>query len=115
MQVTIYHNPRCSKSREALALLRDKHIEPIVVEYLKVPPDAATLKRLLKALRLTPRELLRSKEKECAALGLDNPAVSDDAVIAAMVAHPILIERPIIVTGTKAVLGRPPQRVLDLI
>lgn len=115
MQVTIYHNPRCGKSREALALLRDKHIEPRVIEYLKTPPDAATLSSLLKALRLAPRELLRTKEKEYAALGLDDPAVSDDAVIAAMVAHPILIERPIVVIGTRAVLGRPAERVLDLI
>lgn len=115
MQMTIYHNPRCSKSRETLALLRDKQIEPVVIDYLKTPPDTKTLRTLLKALRIKLHELLRTREKEYAALGLDDPAMSDEAVIAAMVAHPILIERPIVVTGTKAVLGRPPERVLSLV
>src|SRR3569832_2474569 len=110
MQVTIYHNPRCSKSRETLALLRDNQIEPVVIDYLKNPPDAAALKKLLKALRLKPRELLRTKEEEYTALGLDDPALSDEALVAAMIAHPILIERPIVEMGSKAVLDRPPEK-----
>src|SRR3569833_585651 len=112
MQVTIYHNPRCSKSRETLALLRDNQIAPVVIDYLKNPPDAAALKKLLKALRLKPRELSRTNHSHSTALGLDDPAPSDEALAAAMIAHPILIERPIVVMGSKAVLGRPPEEVL---
>lgn len=115
MKATIYHNPRCSKSRETLALLREHGVEAVVVDYLKTPPNAASLKKLLAALKLTPRQLLRRKEKEYKALGLDDPALSDAALIKAMVAHPVLIERPIVVIGDKAVLGRPPENILDLI
>lgn len=115
MQTTIYHNPRCGKSRETLGLLREKGIEPRVVEYLKTPPDAATLIQLLKALDITPRQLLRTKEAEFAALGLNNPDLSDAALIEAMVIHPILIERPIVVAGSKVVIGRPPEKVLEII
>lgn len=115
MQTTIYHNPRCGKSRETLALLREKGIEPRVVEYLKAPPDAATLIQLLKALDITPRQLLRTKEMEFAALGLNNPDLSDAALIEAMVIHPILIERPIVIAGSKVVIGRPPEKVLEII
>src|SRR3569833_3819790 len=114
MQVTIYHNPRCSKSRETQALLRDNQIEPVVIDYLKNPPDAAALKKLLKALQLKPRELLRTKEEEYTALGLDDPALRDETLDAAMIAHPILIERPIVVMGSKAELGRAPEQVLEL-
>lgn len=115
MSVTIYHNPRCSKSREALSLLRDRGIEPQVVEYLKDPPSAAVLSALLAGLGLEPRALMRRKEPEYAELGLDNPNLSREALIAAMVAHPRLIERPIVVKDGRAALGRPPQAVLDIL
>jgi arsenate reductase (glutaredoxin) len=112
--VTIYHNPRCSKSRSALQILRDRGVEPIIVEYLQTPPDAKTLDRLLKMLALEPRDLMRKGEKEYKSLSLDAPKLTREQLIAAMVKHPILIERPIVVRGDKAVLGRPPERVNDL-
>jgi arsenate reductase (glutaredoxin) len=115
MAVTIYHNPRCSKSRETLALLQDRGIEPRVVEYLSDTPDAPTLDTLLKQLDLEPRELMRRKEAPYKELGLDDPGLSRQALIAAMVEHPILIERPIVVKGTKAALGRPPEKVLEIL
>ena len=114
MGVTIYHNPRCSKSRQALQLLRDRGVEPEIVEYLKAPPDAETLGRVLDMLGLEPRDLMRRKEKEYKEHGLDDPALSRDALIAAMASHPRLIERPIVVKDGRAALGRPPERVLDL-
>lgn len=110
--VVIYHNPRCGKSRATLALLEKKGVKPEVIEYLKTPPDAATLKRLLKLLGKTPRELMRAKEAKEA--GLDKPGLSDSALIAGMVAHPIVIERPIVVNGSRAALGRPPEAVLAI-
>ena len=113
--VTIYHNPDCSKSRETLGLLRERGIEPTVVEYLKSPPDEETLERLLRLLELEPADLLRSKEEEYADLGLDGMLGDRGALIAAMAAHPILIERPIVVAGNRARLGRPPQQVLEII
>src|SRR3954454_559062 len=113
MAVTIYHNPRCTKSRETLALLEKKGVTPKVVEYLKTPPDAATLKTLLKQLGLAPRQLLR--KKEAAEAGLDDPTLSDDQLIAGMVENPITIERPIVVNGSKAALGRPPESVLKIL
>lgn len=112
---TIYHNPRCSKSRAALDLLVTHGIEPAVVRYLDTPPDAATLAQLLDRLGLEPRALLRSGEDEYRALNLADPALGREALIAAMVAHPRLIERPIVVRGDRAVLGRPPERVLELL
>ena len=112
---TIYHNPRCSKSRETLQLLQEKGIEPDVVLYLETPPDAKTLQSLLKKLGLKPRELMRSKEAEFKEMGLQAPDLSDDQLIAAMVACPKLIERPIVVNGSKAALGRPPENVLDIL
>jgi len=115
MTVTIYHNPRCSKSRETLALLESKGIQPQVVEYLATPPDAATLEHLLQLLQLAPRELMRQKEAEYAELGLADPALTRAQLIAAMVAHPRLIERPIVVNGERAALGRPPENVLQLL
>ena len=113
MTITIYHNPRCTKSRETLALLRDRGIEPRIVEYLKTPPDATELQRLLKLLGLKPRELLRSKEAKEA--GLDKPGLSDAQIIAGMTKHPAVIERPIVVNGGKAALGRPPEAVLKIL
>jgi arsenate reductase len=115
MKITIYHNPRCGKSRQTLALLEARGVQPQIIEYLKTPPDAATLKQLLKRLGLRPRELLRSKEAAYREAGLDDPGLSDDAVIQAMLDHPILIERPIVVAGNKAVLGRPPENVLAIL
>jgi len=115
MAVTIYHNPRCSKSRQTLALLQDNGVEPKVVEYLKDTPDAATLDALLKKLKLEPRELMRRKEAPYKDLGLDDPGLSRTALIAAMVEHPVLIERPIVVKGAKAALGRPPEKVLEIL
>ena len=115
MSVTIYHNPRCSKSRQTLALLRERGIEPEVVEYLKTPPDTARLGALLDMLGLAPRDVMRRKEAPYTELGLDDPTLGRDALIAAMAAHPILIERPIVVSGPKAALGRPPEAVLAIL
>lgn len=115
MSVVIYHNPRCSKSREALALLESKGIAPKIVEYLKTPPSASELKAILTKLGMAPRELMRRKEPTYAALKLDNAKLGDDALIKAMVENPVLIERPIVVKGTKAALGRPPETVLKIV
>jgi arsenate reductase len=111
--ITIYHNPRCTKSRETLALLEKKGVKPKVIEYLKTPPDAAELKRLLKMLGKSPRELMRAKEAKDA--GLDKPSLSDEQLIAGMVKNPIVIERPIVVKGSRAALGRPPESVLNIL
>ncbi|WP_407352081.1 arsenate reductase (glutaredoxin) [Luteimonas sp. R10] len=111
----LYHNPRCSKSREALRLLQARGIEPRIVPYLEQPPDTGALRDLLRRLGIAPRALLRTGEAEYAELGLADPALDDDAIIAAMAAHPRLIERPILVRGDRAVIGRPPERVLDLL
>ncbi len=115
MKVTIYHNPRCSKSRDTLALLAARGSKPQIIEYLKTPPDEATLKRLLKALGMTPRQLLRTKEAAYAELGLDNPKLTEDQLVRAMIAHPILIERPIVVVDGRAALGRPPENILKIL
>jgi len=115
MAVTIYHNPRCGKSRAALKLLEERGLRPTVVEYLKTPPDAAELRRILKLLGMPARRLLRTKESAYKAAGLDDPALSEDRIIAAMAAHPILIERPIVISGAKAALGRPPEAVLAIL
>ena len=115
MVLTTYHNPRCSKSRQALQLLRDNGIELKIIEYLKNPPDKRTLKRLIKMLIMDPGELMCRKEKEYDSLGLSNPALSEDELIEAMVEHPKLIERPVVVSGNKAVLGRPPEQVLKVL
>jgi arsenate reductase len=110
---TLYHNPRCGKSRQTLELLRERGIEPTIIEYLKTPPDAEELRRILGQLGLTPRQLLR--KREAAEVGLDDAALSDDELIAGMVANPITIERPILVTADRAALGRPPEAVLALL
>lgn len=112
---TIYHNPRCSKSRQTLQLLQDNQIEPEVVLYLETPPDAATLKSLLKKLRISARDLLRKGEDAYRELNLGDASLGEDALIAAMVADPKLIERPIVVKDETAVLGRPPENVLELL
>ena len=115
MSVTIYHNPRCSKSRQTLALLEEQGLELQVVEYLKTPPDAAGLKALLDRLGLAPRELIRRKESLYKELGLDDEGLSEAALIQAMAENPILIERPIVVAGERAALGRPPEAVLRIL
>lgn len=111
--IRIYHNNRCSKSRATLALLESHDVE--VVNYLDTPPDAAELRRLLKLLGIPARQLLRSGEAVYKELGLADPALDDAALIAAMVAHPILIERPIVVANGKAAIGRPPESVLAIL
>jgi len=113
--VTIYHNPRCGKSRAALELLRGRKIEPVIVEYLKTPPSAAELAAILTKLGIGARDLMRTKEPEYKALKLDNPKLTESRLIAAMIAHPILIERPIVLGGGKAALGRPPENVLKIL
>ena len=113
--VTIYHNPRCSKSRETLQLLRQEGVEPKVIEYISEPPDEATLRSIIKKLGIRPIDLVRKKEQAFKDLNLAAKQDDDDAVIAAMVAHPVLIERPIVVKGAKAKLGRPPEDVLEIL
>ena len=115
MPVTIYHNPRCSKSRQTLALLEDRGVETEVVEYLKTPPTADELRRILSMLDLSPRDLMRKKEAPYKEAGLDDPELSDEALIAAMVENPILIERPIVIRDDRATLGRPPENVLEIL
>ncbi|MFR0675318.1 arsenate reductase (glutaredoxin) [Enterobacterales bacterium AW_CKDN230030176-1A_HGKHYDSX7] len=113
--LTLYHNPRCSKSREALALLEARGLAPTVVRYLETPPDADTLRALLKALGLSARQLLRSGEDAYKTLGLADPALTEAQLVDAMATHPILIERPILVAGDRAVVGRPPEKVLEIL
>jgi arsenate reductase len=115
MTVAIYHNPRCSKSRATLELLEAQGVKPKVIEYLKTPPSAAELKAILKKLGLSPRDLVRNGEALYAELGLKDRQLSDDQLITLMVANPILIERPIVVSGGKAAIGRPPEKVLEIL
>lgn len=115
MNVTIYHNPRCSKSRQTLDLIKSKHIEPLVIEYLKTPPSEAELRKLIKALGLSPRGLLRKGEAVYKELKLDDSSITDDQIIQAMVSHPVLIERPIVIREEQAVIGRPPESVLTIL
>ena len=114
-KVTIYHNPRCSKSRQTLSLLEENGIDPEIVLYLEHPPSAAKLRELIKMLGISPRDLLRKGEDEFKAMNLGDKDLSDRAIIEAMVKAPKLIERPIVVKGKKAVLGRPPENVLSLV
>lgn len=114
-EVTIYHNPRCSKSRATLALLEERGIQPRIVKYLETPPTAEELRDILQKLGIGPRDLIRKKEAEYKEQGLDNPNLSDEELVAAMVSHPRLIERPIVVVGDKAAIGRPPENVLDIL
>jgi arsenate reductase len=113
--VTIYHNPRCSKSRQTLQLLEARGVKPKIVEYLKEPPSSAELKAILKKLGMKPRDLLRQGEARYAELGLKERALSDDALIELMVENPTLIERPIVVSGNKAAIGRPPETVREIL
>lgn len=115
MDVIIYHNPQCGTSRNTLAMIRNAGIEPHVIEYLKSPPSRALLVQLLARAGLRPRDLLRQKGTPYAELGLGDPALSDDALLDAMVAHPILIERPLVVSPDGVRLCRPSERVLDIL
>jgi arsenate reductase len=113
MTVTIYHNPRCSKSRRALELLEERGIKPEIIEYLKTPPTAAELAVILKKMGRKPTDILRAKDAQEA--GIDPTGLSDSALIQKLVEHPIAIERPIVVAGAKAALGRPPEAVLEIL
>jgi arsenate reductase len=114
-ELVFYHNPRCGKSRQALALLEERGLKPKIVRYLETPPDAATLDRILKALDMEPRQLMRRQEAPYKELGLDDAKLSRAQLVKAMVEHPILIERPILLKGAKAALGRPPEQVLGIV
>lgn len=115
MSVKILHNPRCSKSRQTLQLLNEKGVEPEIIEYLKTPPRKEELKEILDLLGLEPRDLMRKKEKEYKEAGMDNMELDREALIQGMVDHPKLIERPIVIKDGKAIIGRPPELVLDFI
>ncbi|QDT19318.1 arsenate reductase (glutaredoxin) [Gimesia chilikensis] len=111
----IYHNPRCGKSRQTLALIEEAGIEPEIIEYLKTPPTAEELDAILKKLKLEPQQLMRKGEAIYKELKLAERELSRDEAIAVMLEHPKLIERPIVVQGRKAVLGRPPENVKELL
>jgi arsenate reductase len=113
--ITIYHNPRCSKSRQTLQLLQEHGVEPDIVLYLEQPPTKKQLRELLQKLGIDARALLRKGEEAYKSNGLGDPGLSEDALLAAMIAHPQLIERPIVVKGAHAVLGRPPENALQLL
>lgn len=113
--ITVYHNPRCSKSRAALSLLRERGADVHIVEYLETPPDEAALRELASRLGVAPRELLRKNETPYRELGLDDASLDDVAILRAIAAHPILLQRPIATAGTRALIARPPERVLELL
>jgi len=113
--VTIYHNPRCSKSRQTLELLQQKGIEADVVEYLETPPDADQLEHILALLSLDPRELLRTNEAEYREQGMDNPDLTRRQLIDLMVQYPKVIQRPIVIKDGKAAIGRPPETILEIL
>lgn len=115
MKVTIYHNPRCSKSRQTLQLIQEQGIEPDIIKYLETPPSAEEIKTILTKLAIKPRELLRKNEPDYKAAGLNDTSLDDDTVINAMVDHPKLIERPIVLANDQAIIGRPPENVLAIL
>lgn len=115
MNVVIYHNPRCSKSRQTLQLLQERGIEPVIIEYLKSPLSAEELDSILQKLGMKPRELMRTNEAEYQACGLADEALDRQTLINAMIKQPILIERPIVLANGKAALGRPPEAVLAIL
>ena len=114
-EISLYHNPRCSKSRQTLALLEERGIEPEIIKYLETPPDVATITGLLDKLGISAIELIRRGEAPFAELGLAGREGDDAALIEAMVSHPVLIQRPIVVSGEQARIGRPPENVLDIL
>jgi len=115
MTVTIYHNPDCGTSRNTLAMIRQSGVEPAIIEYLKTPPDRATIRRLVADARLTLREALRRKDTPYDALGLDDPSLTDDALLDAIADHPILLNRPFVVAARGTRLCRPSELVLDIL
>lgn len=114
-QTTIFHNPRCSKSRATLSLLEDKGINISIIKYLETPPDKETLVYILDQLGLKPRELMRTHEKEYVDNRLENPSLSTDELIAAMLKFPQIIERPIVINQGKVAIGRPPENILEIL
>lgn len=115
MDIILYHNPRCSKSRQTLQLLEDRNVNTTIVEYLKTPPTHQQLDSMLRGLELEPRELMRSGEVEYKEQGLDDQTLSRDQLINAMVTTPKLIERPILIVGNEIAIGRPPENVLSIL
>jgi arsenate reductase len=115
MTVTIYHNPRCSKSRETLALLEARGVKPKIIEYLKTPPTEAELKSILRKLALKTKDLVRETEPRYAELGLKQKTVGEEKLLAVIAANPILLQRPIVINGNKAAIGRPPEKVLEIL
>ena len=115
MSITIYHNPKCSKSRQTLELLVKQGIKPVINEYLKIPPTAEKIKEILKKLGYAPRDLMRKKEDAYTEHNLNNPSLSGDDLIEFMIKHPVLIERPIVLANEKAAIGRPPEQVLEIL
>ena len=113
--ITLYHNPRCSKCRATLALLEEQGQQPEIIEYLVTPPTAAELESILSMLGLEPRELMRTHEPEYKESGLDNPDLSRKQLISAMADYPKLIQRPIVIKDGKAAIGRPPEKVLEIL
>jgi arsenate reductase len=113
--LTLYHNPRCSKSRQALQLLEDRGLTPTIVRYLETPPTSAQLRDVLAKLGVNARSLLRTGEDEYKALNLADASLSDEKLIATMAANPKLIERPILIAGDKAAIGRPPENILEIL
>jgi arsenate reductase len=111
----IYHNPKCSKSRATLQLLNDHGIEPEIVEYLDNPPSPQELKRIVELLGVQVRELLRTTEPVCREANLDDASLSEDKLIEAICKYPALLQRPIVISGNRAIIGRPPSRVLEII
>lgn len=115
MDVVIYHNPQCGTSRKTLALLEERDLKPRVIDYLKTPPSEDDMKRILRLLGVEPRELMRRKEPEYAEANLDDPGLTRETLIRAMLQRPRLIERPIVLANGKAALGRPPENVLKIL
>ena len=111
----IYHNPRCSKSRQTLELLRERGIEPTIIDYQRTPPSVAELERILELLGREPRDIMRTQESEYANAGLDDPQLTRQQLIRALHEHPKLIERPIVLANVKAALGRPPEQILEIL
>lgn len=115
MDITIYHNPRCSKSRRAMEILLGAGVEPRVIEYLNTPPSPRTLRHLTDLLGIKPREMIRTGEREYSELGLSDPDLDDKVLLEMISRHPRLMQRPVVVRGKRAVIGRPPEKILELL
>jgi len=115
MSISIYHNPRCSKSRQTLALIRERGVEPEIVEYLKTPPTPAEIKRITERLGCSARDIIRNGEPEYRELGLDDPSLAEETLVARIAEQPKLLQRPIVLTDTGACIGRPPENVEALL